>query len=75
MLEDRKLGDDISQLKEWVAIAQGIKPEAGSEDSILRAILRQDSRTREAAMAMPFETEPASYTRLLEKIANEVTPK
>tara|TARA_Y100001960_G_scaffold233998_1_gene246019 strand:+ start:1535 stop:1756 length:222 start_codon:yes stop_codon:yes gene_type:complete len=72
---ERILGDDISYLKEWAAVTQGISPEAGSEDSILRAVIRQDAKAREAAMALPFETEPASYTRTLEKIADEVTPK
>ena len=69
------MGDDISHLKEWAAVAQGIATDAGSEDGILRAVLRQDARAREAAMALPFETEPASYTRMLEKIADKVTPK
>ena len=69
------MGDDISHLKEWAAVAQGIAPDTGSEDGILRAVLRQDARAREAAMALPFETEPASYTRMLEKIADKVTPK
>jgi hypothetical protein len=69
------LGDEISHLKEWAALAQGIAPEAGSEDGILRAVLRQDAQARDAAMALPFETEPASYTRMLEKIADKVTPK
>ena len=72
---ERDLGDDLSYLKEWVAVTQGISPEEGSEDGILRAVLRQDAKTREAAMALPFETEPASYTRNLEKIADKVTPK
>ena len=69
------MGDDISHLKEWAAVAQGIAPDAGAEDGILRAVLRQDARAREAALALPFETEPASYTRMLEKIADKVTPK
>ena len=69
------MGDDISYLKEWAAVTQGVLPEAGSEDGILRAVLRQDAKTRGAAMALPFETEPASYTRNLEKIADKVTPK
>lgn len=69
------MGDDISHLKEWAALTQGIAPENGSEDSILRAVLRQDAQARDAAMALPFETEPASYTRALEMIANKVTPK
>mgnify|MGYP004258809759 FL=1 len=50
------MGDDLSYLKEWVAVTQGISPEEGSEDGILRAVLRQDAKTREAAMALPFET-------------------
>ena len=70
-----ELGDDISHLKEWAALAQGIAPEAGAEDGILRAVLRQDTQVRDAAMALPFETEPASYTRMLEKNADKVTPK
>ena len=69
------MGDDISYLKEWAALAQGIAPEAGSGDDILRAVLRQDAQARDAAMALPFETEPASYTRMLEKIADKLTPK
>ena len=69
------MGDDISHLKEWAALAQGIAPEAGSEDGILRAVLRQDAQARDVAMALPFETEPASYSRILEKIADKVTPK
>ena len=69
------MGDDLSYLKEWAAVTQGVLPEAGSEDGILRAVLRQDAKVREAAMALPFETEPASYTRNLEKIADKVTPK
>ena len=69
------MGEDISHLKDWAALAQGIAPEAGSEDGILRAVLRQDAQARDAAMALPFETEPASYTRMLETIADKVTPK
>ena len=69
------MGDDISHLKEWAAVAQGIAPDAGPRMAELRAVLRQDARAREAALALPFETEPASYTRMLEKIADKVTPK
>ena len=69
------MGDDISHLKEWAAVAQGIAPESGSEDGILRAVLRQDGQVRDAAMSLPFETEPATYTRVLEKIADKVTPE
>jgi len=69
------LDDDISRLKAWAELAQGIAPDAGSENSILGAVLRQDRQVKEAAMALPFETEPASYTRALELIADKVTPK
>ena len=69
------MSDEISHLKEWAALTQGIAPDRGPEDGILRAVLRQDSPARDAAMALPFETEPASYTRTLEQIADKVTPK
>lgn len=69
------MGDDISRLKAWMELTQGIEPGVGSEDGILRAVLRQDGQVREAAMTLPFEVEPASYTRTLEMIADKVTPK
>jgi len=69
------LSDDISRLKDWAELTQGIAPDMGPEEGILRAVLRQDGQLREAAMALPFETEPASYTRALELIADKVIPK
>ncbi len=69
------MSDDISRLKAWAEVTQGIASDAGSEDGILRAVLRQDGQVKEAAMALPFETEPASYTRVLELIADRVRPK
>lgn len=69
------MSDEISHLKAWAELTQGIAPEAGSEEGILRAVLRQDGRVRQEAMKLPFEAEPASYARALERIADKVTPK
>ena len=69
------MSDDISHLKAWAQLTQGIAPEKGSEEGILRAVLRQDERVREEAVKLPFEAEPASYARALERIADKVTPK
>tara|TARA_Y100000766_G_scaffold280082_1_gene289320 strand:+ start:901 stop:1110 length:210 start_codon:yes stop_codon:yes gene_type:complete len=69
------VSDDISHLKAWAQLTQGVTPEMGSEEGILRAVLRQDGRVREEAVKLPFEAEPASYARALERIADKVTPK
>ena len=69
------MSDEISHLKAWAQLTQGITSEMGSQEGILRAVLRQDGRVREEAVKLPFEAEPASYARELERIADEVTPK
>ena len=65
----------ITVAKIWVELMQGIQTEKGLEDGILEAVLRQDIQVREAASSLPFETEPATFTRALERIADKVTPK
>ena len=69
------MSDEISHLKAWAHLTQGITPEMGSQEGILRAVLRQDGRVREEAVKLPFEAEPTSYARALEHIADKVTPK
>ena len=69
------MSDEISHLKAWAQLTQGITPGMGSQEGILRAVLRQDGRVREEAEKLPFGAEPASYARELERIADEVTPK
>ena len=69
------MSDEISHLKAWAHLTQGVTPEMGSQEGILRAVLRQDGRVREEAVKLPFEAEPASYARVLERIADQVTPK
>ena len=69
------MSDEISHLKAWAQLTQGITPEMGSQEGILRAVLRQDGCVKEEAVKLPFEAEPASYARELERIADEVTPK
>ena len=69
------MDDEIVYLKEWAKIMQGILPDQGSDDNILKAVLRHDFQVKNAALSLPYETEPASYTRALEKIAGEITPK
>ena len=69
------MSEEISHLKAWAQLTQGITPEMGSQEGILRAVLRQDRRVREEAVKLPFEAEPASYARELERIADKVTPK
>ena len=68
------MGDKIVNLKEWAKITQGVPPDQGSDDNILQAVLRHDYQVQNAALSLPFEIEPASYTRTLEKIAEDITP-
>ena len=69
------MSDEIPHLRAWAQLTQGIAPEMGSQEGILRAVLRQDVCVRKEAVKLPFEAEPASYARALERIADKVTPK
>lgn len=67
--------DDTAHLKDWAVQSQGIPRGMAPEDDILRAVAKIDAATREAAAALPFGVEPANYLRLLETIADKVTPR
>jgi hypothetical protein len=65
---------DADRLRSWAAQLQNLSPENGLSDDMLNAVARVDAAGREAAKTLPFEAEPAGYTRLLERLADKVTP-
>ena len=69
------MSDDVSHLKAWAERVQGIAPEDGPADDVLRAVERVEGIAREAAKDLPFEAEPAAFVRLLEELAPKAGKK
>ena len=52
-------------LFKWAKIVQKIEPDAGSMPTVLRRVELHEKQVRDAAVKLPFESEPAIFRTTL----------